>query len=85
MTARFAELGYTADVAASQKLRSAAQFPWFKSNLFVMRRNVSLTTRRPGPGERERQTDRDTRARSISSTNWSALFQSAVMREPTVT
>ena len=57
MTARFAELGYTADVAASQKLRSAAQFPWFKSNLFAMRRNVALTTRRPGPGERERQTD----------------------------
>ena len=61
---RMAELGYTIDVAASRGLRSAAQLPWFKSNLFVLRRNVSLI--------RERE-----RAR-ISRTNWSTLFQNAM-------
>ena len=42
VTGRMAELGYTIDVAASRGLRSAAQLPWFKSNLFVLRRNASL-------------------------------------------
>ena len=37
--ARFAELGYTVDVKASRQLRQAAQLPWFKSDLFVMRRS----------------------------------------------
>lgn len=64
VTGRMAELGYTIDVAASEGLRSAAQLPWFKSNLFVLRRNVSLLNHR----ERGR----------ISRTNWSALFQNAV-------
>jgi hypothetical protein len=62
---RMAELGYTIDVAAGRGLRSAAQLPWFKSNLFVLRRNVSLNHR-----ERERA--------HISRTNWSALFQNAM-------
>lgn len=78
VTGRFAELGYTADVAASRRLRSAAQFPWFKSNIFVMRRNVSLTSTRR-PGERERQSARGELARR-SVTNYSALFQQAMSR-----
>jgi hypothetical protein len=65
---RMAELGYTIDVAASRGLRSAAQLPWFKSNLFVLRRNVSLETWWNTQRERAR----------ISRTNWSALFQNAM-------
>ena len=54
VTGRMAELGYTIDVAASRGLRSAAQLPWFKSNLFVLRRNVSLLNHRErGPASSE--------------------------------
>ena len=54
VTGRMAKLGYTIDVAASRGLRSAAQLPWFKSNLFVLRRNVSLLNHRErGPASAE--------------------------------
>ena len=65
VTGRMAELGYTIDVAASRGLRSAAQLPWFKSNLFVLRRNASLL--------------RDRERARISRTNWSALFQKGML------
>ena len=65
VTGRMAELGYTIDVAASRGLRSAAQLPWFKSNLFVLRRNASLL--------------RDRERARISRTNWSALFSKGML------
>ena len=37
---RFAALGYAADGKATKQLRQAARFPWFKTNLLVLRRTL---------------------------------------------
>ena len=71
VTGRMAELGYTIDVAASRGLRSAAQLPWFKSNLFVLRRNASLL--------RDRERARISRTASGPAAASAALFQKGLL------
>ena len=71
VTGRMAELGYTIDVAASRGLRSAAQLPWFKSNLFVLRRNASLL--------RDRERARISRTASGPAAASAALFQQGML------
>lgn len=42
VVARFAQLGYVVDAKPTQSLRRSALFPWFRSNVLVLRRSAEI-------------------------------------------